>query len=86
MFLTHFSLRMDLLTPTPHHTRCPYKGVADYWTVTVGERVFENIVWSYPDPIPECPKIKGLLCFFNEKVDAIYVDGEKQAVPKTPWS
>jgi uncharacterized protein (DUF427 family) len=55
--------------------------VANYWSVGSAE----NIVWAYPDPIPECPKIKDLLCFFNEKVD-IYVDGERQARPITPWS
>jgi uncharacterized protein (DUF427 family) len=42
-------------------------------------------VWHYPLPIPECPKIENLLCFFNEKVD-IYIDGELQSRPVTPWS
>lgn len=79
-------IRMDLLEPTETHTRCPYKGIADYWTVRVGDKVFKDIAWGYQDPIPECPKIKGLVCFFNEKVDAIYVDDELIPVPKTPWS
>ncbi len=46
----------------------------------------KNLVWSYPEPIPEAPKIRGLLCFFNERVDAIYVDGEEQAKPVNRWS
>lgn len=78
-------VRMELLEPTETHTRCPYKGIASYWSVNVGGKVFEDIVWSYPDPIPECPKIKDLLCFFNEKVD-IYLDGELQERPPSPWS
>ena len=41
----------------------------------VNGREYKDVVWSYPNPIPEIPKIKGLLCFFNEKVD-IYMDGE----------
>ena len=45
-------VRMDLLTPTAHATRCPYKGGASYWTVEAGERTAENAVWSYEDPIP----------------------------------
>ena len=52
----------------------------------IGERLFEDIVWTYPDPIAECPKIKGLLCFFNEQVDTIFVDGVEQPRPVTPWS
>jgi uncharacterized protein (DUF427 family) len=78
-------VRMDLLDPTHLTTRCPYKGVATYWTARIGEEVARNVVWCYADPIPECPKIKGLLCFFNERVD-LYVDGELQERPRTPWS
>jgi uncharacterized protein (DUF427 family) len=79
-------VRMDLLTPTDKATACPYKGTARYWTARVGGEEYPDIVWSYPDPIPECPKIKGLLCFFNEQVDAIFVDGAEVPRPVTPWS
>jgi hypothetical protein len=30
-------------------------------------------------------RIKGLLCFFNERVD-LELDGELQERPETPWS
>ena len=79
------SVHMEYLRPTARTSRCPYKGIAAYWTVEAGDAVLEDVVWSYPDPIPENPKIKGLLCFFNEKVD-LYVDGELQSRPVTPWS
>jgi uncharacterized protein (DUF427 family) len=84
-YIPQEDVRMDLLTPTDKHTRCPYKGLASYWTAKVGDAELQDIVWGYMDPIPECPKIKGLLSFFNEKVD-VYVDGELQARPKTNWS
>jgi len=85
-YLPREDVRMDLLTPTTRSTRCPYKGVASYWTASVGDTVAEDIVWSYEHPIPECPKIAGLLSFYNERVDAIYVDGELETKPRTPWS
>lgn len=85
-YLPREDIRMDLLEPTETHTRCPYKGVASYWSARVGDRVIQDIAWSYPDPIPECPKITGLISFFNERVDALYVDGELLPPPKTPWS
>jgi uncharacterized protein (DUF427 family) len=78
-------VNMDYLTPTGSQTQCPYKGTASYWTVTAGDKVYRDLVWSYPNPIPECPKIEGLLCFFNEKVD-LYVDQELQERPITDWS
>jgi uncharacterized protein (DUF427 family) len=84
-YLPPEDVRMDLLEPTSAHTQCPYKGEASYWTVTIGEEEYRNIVWSYPDPIPEAAKIEGLLSFFNEKV-ALYVDGELQERPQTFWS
>jgi uncharacterized protein (DUF427 family) len=84
-YLPHADVRMDMLEPSPATTQCPYKGIASYWSARAGDRVARNIVWSYQDPINECPKIKGLLCFFNERVD-LYVDGELQERPITAWS
>ncbi len=78
-------VRIELLEPTDFKTRCPYKGIASYWNAKVGAHLARNVVWSYPNPIPECAKIKGLLSFFNEHVD-IYVDGRLQPRPRTPWS
>jgi uncharacterized protein (DUF427 family) len=74
----------DLL-PSETRTICPYKGVARYWSVRAGDRVIDDLVWSYPTPIPENPRIAGRLCFLNEKVD-IVVDGERLERPVTPWS
>jgi uncharacterized protein (DUF427 family) len=85
-YIPKVDTRLDLLTPTNASTRCPYKGKASYWSVNVAGKEFKDIVWSYPAPIPECPKIENLLCFYDEKVDAVYVDGELQTRPITPWS
>src|SRR5689334_7731649 len=35
-------VRMDLMTPTDLHTRCPYKGEASYWSITVGDKSSES--------------------------------------------
>jgi len=79
-------VRMDVLVPSDKVTACPYKGTARYWSVKLGDRVFPDLVWSYPEPIPECPKIKEYLCFFNEQVDEIRLDGVALERPMTPWS
>jgi uncharacterized protein (DUF427 family) len=70
-------VRMDLLEPTTSHTRCPYKGIASYWSLRLGGREVEDVVWSYPTPIPECSRIENLMSFYNERVD-IFVDGVLQ--------
>ena len=78
--------RIDRLTATETATRCPYKGTAAYWSVAGAGPAFEDIVWSYPDPIAEVGRIKDHLCFFNERVDEITVDGKAVPRPVTKWS
>jgi uncharacterized protein (DUF427 family) len=85
-YLPREDVRMDLLTPSDSETRCPYKGRAAYYSVEIDGAVHADIVWTYPNPIAESARIRDLLCFYNEKVDAIYVDGVEQAMPVTKWS
>jgi uncharacterized protein (DUF427 family) len=85
-YIPRMDVRLGLLTPSETRTRCPYKGVASYWSANVNGQAFTDIVWGYEVPIPECPKIEQLMCFFNERVDAIYVDGDLQEKPQTKWS
>jgi uncharacterized protein (DUF427 family) len=84
-YLPMEDVRTELLTPTDTHTQCPYKGTASYWSLAIGDKQYPDYVWGYPEPISEAGKVKDLLCFYNEWVD-IYVDGELQERPKTPFS
>lgn len=78
-------VRMDLLEPTETTSVCPYKGQASYWRLA-GDPAGRDVAWAYQNPIAECPKIKGLIAFFNERVDALQVDDELQPKPRTAWS
>lgn len=55
------------LTTTEAHTRCPYKGRASYYTVTINGESYKNVVWTYPDPIPEAPRLASKIAFWPEK-------------------
>ncbi len=85
-YLPREDVRMDLLESSDTTSRCPYKGAARYWSAHVGGQVFADAAWSYEDTLPECPGIRNLVCFFNERVDAIHVDGERLETPRTKWS
>ena len=74
-------VRSDLLVPSE-----PYKGEAVYWSARMAERTVEDVVWSYPRPIAECPRIASLMCFFNEVVDTILIDGVAEPKTRTEWS
>jgi len=73
-YLPRAESNMALLSPTDNHTHCPWKGHASYYTISVGERVAENAVWSYEDPYPEIIGVKGYLAFYPDRVDEILVD------------
>lgn len=84
-YLPKQDIRMELLQTSDTVSRCPYKGEAHYYSVKIDDKLHRNLIWSYRYPTPECAKIQGLLCFFNEKVD-IYQDDELLLRPKSPWS
>jgi uncharacterized protein (DUF427 family) len=84
-YILEEDVRMELLEASEKTTQCPYKGVASYYSVEAGDGRVEDLVWYYPEPIPEAAKIEGLLAFFNERVD-LEVDGEVQERPRTQWS
>jgi uncharacterized protein (DUF427 family) len=84
-YLPPTDVRMDLLRPSQAESHCPYKGAASYWSVDTGQAEHRDILWMYRIPLAESQKIAGLACFYNEKVD-LYLDGELQERPRTPFS
>ena len=47
--------------------------------------VHPDLIWMYRTPLPESQKIAGLACFYNERI-SLYVDGELQPRPRSPFS
>ncbi|HLU44254.1 MAG TPA: DUF427 domain-containing protein, partial [Natronosporangium sp.] len=81
-YLPLSDIRMELLRPSDRVTHCPYKGTAHYWSVEVAGNRYEDLVWIYRTPLPECQKIAGLACFYQERVD-LAVDGVWQPRPES---
>lgn len=84
-YLPAEDVRTDLLEPSETKTRCAYKGVATYWHVRVGHTLREDLAWTYAEPERDGAAVRGLICFFNERVD-LEVDGNAQERPVTRWS
>jgi uncharacterized protein (DUF427 family) len=61
-------VKMDRLARSAHHTYCPYKGHASYFSFKEGP---ENAVWTYETPYDEMMAIKELLAFYPDRVDSI---------------
>lgn len=79
-YIPEDDVRMDLLVPSETRTACPYKGTASYYSLRLDGKTHEDLAWTYREPLPETARLKGYLCFFSEKVDAILLDSE--ALPK----
>jgi uncharacterized protein (DUF427 family) len=62
---------MKLLTPTAHASHCPYKGDANYFSISIDGRTADNPVWSYEQPFPAMAEITSYLAFYPNRVDKI---------------
>lgn len=78
-------VHMGLARPTDTSTHCPFKGQASYLTFTASDREHRDLAWSYEAPIDGMARIRGHVCFFDERVD-ITIDRLPRDRPHTQWS
>lgn len=71
-YLPHKDVRMERLVRSAHHTYCPFKGHASYYSLNNGP---ENVAWCYEAPYDEMGVIREHLAFFPDKFDSIAVVG-----------
>ncbi len=45
-------------------SRCEWKGIAEYWNLTIGHQQVSHAAWSYPDPFPEYAALQGYFAFY----------------------
>ncbi len=65
-YLPREDVQMERLKRSEHHTHCPFKGEASYYSLQGGP---ENAVWSYEAPYDEMAAIRGLLAFYPDKFE-----------------
>jgi uncharacterized protein (DUF427 family) len=73
------------LIPSSTRTYCAYKGQASYWSVAPGGDRLDDIAWTYEDPLHDATQVRGLVSFFDERID-VTLDGVRLQRPATPWS
>ena len=69
-------------TVADHHTFCPYKGVASYMTLRVGDRSVPNGAWIYESPYPQQAGLADHVAFYWGKMDEWREDGERVSGPR----
>ena len=71
LYIPRDDAAMALFTRTDRVTYCPYKGDASYYSISVGDRVAKDAIWSYEQPYSAVGEIAGRLAFYADRVDAI---------------
>ena len=75
-YIPRQDVEMGFFGRTDHHTTCPYKGEASYYTLTIDGEILENVAWSYEDPYPAMEQIREHLAFYTNRVRVYEVDPE----------
>jgi len=59
------SVKAEYLTASQTHTTCPWKGLASYYSLTVGGKTNTDAAWYYPQPKPAAGEIKDRVAFWK---------------------
>ncbi len=59
------SVNREYFTPTDHTTRCPWKGDASYYDITVDGQTSSNAAWYYPAPKEKAAQIRDHVAFYG---------------------
>jgi uncharacterized protein (DUF427 family) len=59
------SINRDYFRESGTHTTCPWKGVASYYDVVVGDEVNADAAWYYPEPKDAAQEIKDRVAFWR---------------------
>lgn len=59
------SLKREYFRDSDHTSVCGWKGVANYYHVTVKGKENANAAWVYRDPKPDAAHIKGYVAFWK---------------------
>lgn len=77
LYVPRTDLRQELLEDSSHRTHCPFKGDARYWSVRVGERLAENAVWRYPEPLAGAEWLRGHVALYWSSMDTWFDEDEE---------
>lgn len=59
------AVRMEYLISSEHHTICPWKGEASYYSVEVDGQQAQDAAWFYPETKPAAAEIQGYIAFWR---------------------
>ena len=58
-------VNMEYIKDSNSHTRCPWKGMASYYTIAVDGKENRDAAWYYPTPSDAASMIKDRIAFWR---------------------
>lgn len=59
------SVKREYFSPSDNHTTCPWKGIASYYHIRIGDRSNQDAAWYYPEPKDAAKQIKHYIAFWR---------------------
>lgn len=59
------AVNQAFIKPSDHHSTCPWKGLASYYTISVNGQENVNAAWYYPAPKDAAKNITGRVAFWK---------------------
>ena len=59
------SIKAEFFKPSDTHSTCPWKGLASYYHVQVGDKTNQDAAWFHPEPKEAAKSIKDYVAFWR---------------------
>ncbi len=59
------SVKREYLQESENRSTCPWKGVASYYDIVVGDEVNKDAAWYYPQPKEGATQLKDYVAFWK---------------------
>jgi uncharacterized protein (DUF427 family) len=76
LYVPREDVRVEVLEATDYTTNCPFKGDASYWSVRAGDRLAENAIWAYEDPLEPVMWLRDHLAAYWDRMD-VWLDEDE---------
>ncbi|MBD2665803.1 hypothetical protein B6N60_02311 [Richelia sinica FACHB-800] len=69
-------IKTEYLIATSRKSMCEWKGISEYYDISVGDKYVHNVAWRYIQPTPNFRAIQDHYSFYPALMDACYVNDE----------
>jgi uncharacterized protein (DUF427 family) len=68
---------VELLRKEEGRSLCEFKGIAEYMSIIVGDRIAPRAAWAYMAPLQAYAAVTGYIAFYPSRVDSCFVGAER---------